>query len=172
MNAARRRLRPRWERRSFSPSRRPPWRSSGSSASPYTYNFNGGRLLVGAAVGVGEGTEERVERLVILNTAAFPLPADKKMPPALSLVRDTALGAMLVRRFNAFSGIAARVGFKKPVSQEIRKCYTLPYDSPQNRIAALLQSMLAEQGEGSALNAPLAPGGNGKPSRLRSSSTR
>ncbi len=31
--------------------------------------------------------------------------------------------------------------------------------SPQNRIAALLQSMLAEEGEGSALNAPLAQGG-------------
>jgi haloalkane dehalogenase len=93
----------------------------------------------GGMIGCAWATQhpERVERLVILNTAAFPLPADKKMPPALSLVRDTALGAMLVRRFNAFSGIAARVGFKKPVSPEIRKCYTLPYDSPQNRIATL-----------------------------------
>ena len=78
-----------------------------------------------------------IARTVILNTAAFPLPADKKMPPALSLVRDTALGAYLVRRFNAFSGIAARVGFKKPVSPEIRAGYTLPYDTPENRIATL-----------------------------------
>ncbi len=79
----------------------------------------------------------RVERMVVLNTAAFPLPADKKMPPALSLVRDTAFGAWLVRRFNAFSGIAARVAFKKPVSREVREAYKLPYDSPQNRIATL-----------------------------------
>ena len=59
------------------------------------------------------------------------------MPPALSLVRDTAIGAYLVTRFNAFSGIAARVAFKKPVSKEVRLAYKLPYDSPENRIATL-----------------------------------
>lgn len=78
-----------------------------------------------------------IGRMVVLNTAAFPLPQDKKMPPALSLVRDTALGAFLVTRFNAFSGIAARVAFKKPVSSEVRAAYKLPYDSPENRIATL-----------------------------------
>ena len=36
---------------------------------------------------------DQVSKMVVLNTAAFPLPEDKKMPPALSLVRDTALGA-------------------------------------------------------------------------------
>lgn len=80
---------------------------------------------------------DQVEKTVVLNTAAFPLPPDKKMPPALSLVRDSALGAFLVTRFNAFSGIAARVAFKKPVSKEIREAYKLPYDSPANRIATL-----------------------------------
>ncbi len=79
----------------------------------------------------------QVAKMVVLNTAAFPLPEDKRMPPALSLVRDTALGAYLVKRFNAFSGIAARVAFKKPVSKEIRQAYKLPYDSPKNRIATL-----------------------------------
>lgn len=79
----------------------------------------------------------RVARLVVMNTAAFPLPPDKRMPPALSLVRDHALGAWLVRRFNAFSAIAARVGFKKPVSSEVREGYVHPYDSPENRIATL-----------------------------------
>lgn len=80
---------------------------------------------------------ERIAKMVVLNTAAFPLPENKKMPPALSLVRDSALGAFLVRRFNAFSGIAARVAFKKPVSREVRQAYKLPYDSPSNRIATL-----------------------------------
>ena len=80
---------------------------------------------------------QRIARTVIMNTAAFPLPADKKMPAALRLVRDTALGAFLVRRFNAFSAIAARVAFRKPVSKAIREAYTLPYDSPANRIATL-----------------------------------
>jgi len=78
---------------------------------------------------------DQISKTVVLNTAAFPLPEDKKMPPALSLVRDTALGAYLVRRFNAFSAIAARVAFKKPVSKEVRDGYTMPYDSPANRIA-------------------------------------
>ena len=78
---------------------------------------------------------ERISKLVILNTAAFPLPEEKRMPPALSLVRDLKIGEFLVLRFNAFSAIAAKVAFKKPVSKEIRKAYTLPYDSPANRIA-------------------------------------
>ena len=78
---------------------------------------------------------ERIAKLVILNTAAFPLPEEKRMPPALSLVRDLKIGEYLVLRFNAFSGIAAKVAFKKPVSKEVRKAYTLPYDSPANRIA-------------------------------------
>lgn len=80
---------------------------------------------------------ERVAKLVVMNTAAFPLPVGKKMPPALSLVRNSSIGAFLVRRFNAFSAIAARVAFKKPVSREVRRAYTLPYDSPANRIATL-----------------------------------
>jgi len=78
---------------------------------------------------------QRIAKLVILNTAAFPLPEEKRMPPALSLVRDLKLGEFLVLRFNAFSGIAARVAFKKPVPKEVRKSYTLPYDSPASRIA-------------------------------------
>ena len=76
-----------------------------------------------------------VSKLLIMNTAAFPIPEEKRMPPALSLVRDLRLGEFLTLRFNAFSGIAARIGFKKPVSKEVRKAYKLPYDSPANRIA-------------------------------------
>lgn len=78
-----------------------------------------------------------IEKMVVLNTAAFPLPEGKKMPPALSLVRDSSLGAWLVRRFNAFSAIASRVAFKKPVSREVRQAYKLPYNTPANRIATL-----------------------------------
>jgi haloalkane dehalogenase len=80
---------------------------------------------------------ERVARLVILNTAAFPLPADKRLPFALSLVRDTRLGAWLVLHLNAFAAGAARIGFRRPVSRRVRAAYTGPYDSPANRIATL-----------------------------------
>ncbi len=78
---------------------------------------------------------DRISKMVVLNTAAFPIPADKRMPPALSLVRDLKLGQFLTLQFNAFSCIAARLGFKKPVSKEVRDAYKLPYDSPANRIA-------------------------------------
>jgi pimeloyl-ACP methyl ester carboxylesterase len=93
----------------------------------------------GGMIGFGWAVQnpDLIERMVVLNTAAFPLPDDKKMPAALSLVRDTSIGAFLVTRFNAFSGIAARVAFKKPVSRQVREAYKLPYDTPENRIATL-----------------------------------
>jgi haloalkane dehalogenase len=80
---------------------------------------------------------EQVASLVVANTAAFPIPAKKRLPAALWLVRNTQLGALLVRGLNAFSGLASRVAFKKPVSAEIRKAYTGPYDCWDNRIATL-----------------------------------
>ena len=103
--------------------------------SPITFVVHDWGGMIGFAWAVDH--PDRVAKMVVLNTAAFPMPASKKMPPALSLVRDSALGAFLVRRFNAFSGIAARVAFKKPVSREVRQAYKLPYDTPANRIATL-----------------------------------
>lgn len=80
---------------------------------------------------------ERIERSVILNTAAFPMPADKKLPFALWLGGRTPVGTALIRGFNAFSGAAARIAFKQPVSEEVRAAYTGPYDSWANRIATV-----------------------------------
>lgn len=80
---------------------------------------------------------ERIERCVILNTAAFPMPADKRLPFALWLGGRTPIGTALIRGFNAFSGAAARVAFKKPVSDEVRAAYKGPYDSWANRIATV-----------------------------------
>lgn len=80
---------------------------------------------------------QRIERCVILNTAAFPLPADKRFPFALWLAGRTRLGAVLVRGMNAFSAMAAWIAFKKPVSKAVRAAYTGPYNSWQNRIATV-----------------------------------
>ena len=93
----------------------------------------------GGMIGLGWAvrTHARLKKLVVMNTAAFPLPAGKRMPPALRLVRNSALGAWLVLRCNAFAGMAARIGFKKPVSSQVRAAYTSPYDTPANRIATL-----------------------------------
>jgi pimeloyl-ACP methyl ester carboxylesterase len=80
---------------------------------------------------------ERIGKLVIMNTAAFPMPAEKRLPRALALARNSRPGAWLVLHCNAFAGAAARVGFKKPVSPAVRAAYVGPYDSPANRIATL-----------------------------------
>ncbi len=78
-----------------------------------------------------------ISRTVVLNTAAFPMPSNKKLPFALWLAGRTSFGAVLVRGFNAFSGLAARVAFTKPVSKQVRDGYTGPYNSWANRIATL-----------------------------------
>ncbi|MCP4700776.1 MAG: alpha/beta fold hydrolase [Gammaproteobacteria bacterium] len=76
----------------------------------------------------------RIARLVILNTAAFPLPADKKFPFALKLARTPGLGTLLIRGFNAFSRGANRFCAKR-MADEVARGYLLPYDSWKNRIA-------------------------------------
>jgi haloalkane dehalogenase len=105
---------------------------------------------------------ERVSRLVILNTAAFPLPAAKTFPLPLRICRDTGLGALLVRGFNAFSLAASFVGCTRhPMPAKLRRAYRLPYDSWQNRVATLrfVQDIpLAEGDRGYALVNEVAAG--------------
>lgn len=80
---------------------------------------------------------ERVRRLVLMNTAAFHLPEDMRMPAALWFVRDTRLGPFLVQRFNLFSRGAAWLAPAKRLSKQVRDAYCAPYDSYENRIATL-----------------------------------
>jgi len=81
---------------------------------------------------------ERIGRLVLMNTAAFHLPSDIGLPLALRAIRDTPLGAVAVRGFNAFSRIAAHVGAKRPkLTPAMRDAYCAPYHSWQSRIATL-----------------------------------
>jgi cis-3-alkyl-4-acyloxetan-2-one decarboxylase len=94
----------------------------------------------GGMIGMGYASRhpERIARLVFLNTAAFHLPKEKKFPLGLKICRDTLLGTLLVRGFNAFSVGASIVGCKKnPMSQELMQAYRAPYDSWANRIATL-----------------------------------
>jgi pimeloyl-ACP methyl ester carboxylesterase len=80
---------------------------------------------------------ERVARLVLLNTGAFFLPPEKSFPPAMWLAR-TALGTLLVRGFNAFAAVSAYVCVtRRPLTPELRRAYTAPYNNWANRIATL-----------------------------------
>ncbi|MBI5597817.1 MAG: alpha/beta fold hydrolase [Elusimicrobia bacterium] len=80
---------------------------------------------------------ERISRIVLANTAAFMMPPGGLLPWQLALARS-ALGALLVRGFNAFSAGAARFCVtKRPMSREVRSLYTAPYGSWAERIATL-----------------------------------
>jgi len=93
----------------------------------------------GGMIGMGWAVRQprQVARLVLLNTAAFPMPRSKSLPLALGLTR-TPVGTLLVRGLNAFSWTATRVGCKrKAMSRAVAQAYTAPYDSWATRIATL-----------------------------------
>jgi pimeloyl-ACP methyl ester carboxylesterase len=79
----------------------------------------------------------RVKRVVVLNTGAFPLPKAKSMPWQLKLGRDSMLGALMIRGFNAFAAGAAGQGVESKMPADVRRAYLAPYDSWANRIATL-----------------------------------
>jgi len=80
---------------------------------------------------------EQVQRLVITNTAAFPMPEEKAMPWQIALGRDYVIGEWFIRRFNAFSEGAARFGVERKMAPAVRRAYVSPYDSWANRIATV-----------------------------------
>lgn len=80
---------------------------------------------------------QQVKRLVITNTAAFPLPREKPMPWQLSLGRDSRFGAFIIRAFNAFSSGASYLGVETKMPADVRRAYVSPYNSWANRISTL-----------------------------------
>jgi haloalkane dehalogenase len=81
---------------------------------------------------------ERIRRLVVSNTAAFPLPPTKRFPWSLWLGRNTRIGQWLILRQNAFCRLAARWCVRRrPLPAEVREQYLKPYDTPEHRIAVL-----------------------------------
>lgn len=93
----------------------------------------------GGMIGFGWALDHmpQVRRLVVLNTAAFPLPAAKPMPWQLSLGRDSRIGGFLIRAFNLFARGAAWFGVSRPMPRAVRHAYTAPYDGWRNAIATL-----------------------------------
>jgi cis-3-alkyl-4-acyloxetan-2-one decarboxylase len=79
----------------------------------------------------------QVRRLVILNTAAFPLPAAKPMPWQLSLGRDSRIGGCLIRAFNLFARGAAWLGTERRLPKAVRDAYIAPYAGWRNAIGTL-----------------------------------
>lgn len=78
---------------------------------------------------------ERIGRIILLNTAAFPLPAGKSLPRSIWLGRNTPVGSLLIRGCNAFCKGAAHYGVCTPLSRAVRAGYLAPYNSWSNRVA-------------------------------------
>jgi len=100
------------------------------------------RLVVhdwGGAIALAWAVEhvERITSLVLLNTAAFPIPAGKRLPLALQAARLPLLGDLAVRRGNAFARGAATLGVHCRMPADVRRGFLSPYDSPAARTAVL-----------------------------------
>lgn len=93
----------------------------------------------GGAIGLGwaAANPERVRRIFILNTWAFRIPDDARLPRSLAFAR-TAIGAFLIRGFNAFSGLAVRMATEKRLDPAVAKGLVAPYrGGPRRRLATL-----------------------------------
>ncbi len=81
---------------------------------------------------------ERIGRLVVTNTAAFPAPGGKRLPLRLRLARDLPLLASpAVRRLNLFCLGALFMASRRGLSRAVKAGLVAPYDSWRNRLAVL-----------------------------------
>jgi len=89
----------------------------------------------GGPIGLGYARRhpERIERLVLCNTAAFPF--DGRLPLRLAACRWPVFGALAVRGLNAFARAATWMAVAKPLAPLAKRGYLLPYDSWENRVA-------------------------------------
>ena len=92
----------------------------------------------GGAIGCGWATRfpERLGRLLVLNTAAFPLPDGERLPLALRLARSD-VGALLIRYLGTFNLGTVALGAKGALSWPAIRGYLAPYRSPADREAVL-----------------------------------
>lgn len=90
----------------------------------------------GGPIGLGfaRRNPERIARLVVLNTAAFP---SRRMPRRLAVCRVPVVGTLAIRGLNAFARGATLMAVEHPLSGVARRGYLLPYDSWRNRVATL-----------------------------------
>lgn len=89
----------------------------------------------GGAIGFGFATRhpERIERIVILNTAAF---VSDDIPARIALCRGRRLGKFIVRGLNGFAGPAAWMSMnRRQLTAAEKRGFLLPYDRWATRVA-------------------------------------
>jgi haloalkane dehalogenase len=87
----------------------------------------------GGAIGFGLVTRypELFDRIVILNTAAYP---STEIPKRIDFLKGR-FGEWLTRKFNLFAWPATFMTTTKKLPKLVKEGYLLPYDSYENRIA-------------------------------------
>ena len=95
------------------------------------------RLVVhdwGGAIGLAafRNMPERIEKIVLLNTAAFP---SRDVPIRILLCRFPVIGSLLVRGLNGFARPATRMAVKQTLAPAIKEGFLFPYDNWKNRVA-------------------------------------
>lgn len=90
----------------------------------------------GGAIGMGLAVRfpERVESLVVMNTAAFP---SQRIPLRIRICRVPLLGDLIVRGFNGFARGALTMAVVNRMTPAVARGYLEPYDSWAHRIALL-----------------------------------
>jgi haloalkane dehalogenase len=94
----------------------------------------------GGMIGMAFALRHRklIDRMVIMNTAAFLPPGEKKLPLTLWMVRNiNPLASIAVLGFNLFSFSALFLASHKGLSNSARAGLIAPYNSWNNRIATL-----------------------------------
>lgn len=88
----------------------------------------------GGAIGCGLAgrAPERLDKLVLLNTAAF---CSKRIPWRIAAVKVPVLGEFLIRGLNAFAGPAANMSVRSPLSPKVRQGFLWPYRNWSDRVA-------------------------------------
>ena len=88
----------------------------------------------GGPIGIGAAVDERVEleRLAILNTAAFRA---NRVPLRIRACRWPVIGKVLVQGLNGFAAAAIYMAVEKKMSRGTASDYLSPYDSWNNRRA-------------------------------------
>lgn len=88
----------------------------------------------GGAIGMGVATKypERIEKIVILNTAAF---RSSRIPFRIRICKFPLIGPFIVRAFNGFAWPATFMAVKKSMQKDVCSAYIAPYNSWNNRVA-------------------------------------
>ena len=88
----------------------------------------------GGAIGFGCAVRDpgRVEKIVVLNTAAFHA---SRIPLRIRVCRWPLFNSLLVRGLNGFAWPATFMAVTKPLNREVAAAYLAPYNSWHSRVA-------------------------------------